>query len=87
VHVWVGGDMGPGSSPNDPVFFLNHCNVDRVWEAWMANNGRIYAPQPGQGPAGHRVDEPMVAILGAPLRPQDVLDPTTWYDYDTLQVD
>lgn len=22
VHVWVGGDMALGSSPNDPVFFL-----------------------------------------------------------------
>ena len=20
VHVWIGGDMGPGTSPNDPVF-------------------------------------------------------------------
>lgn len=32
VHTWVGGDMGPFSSPNDPVFFLHHCNVDRIWE-------------------------------------------------------
>ena len=21
------------SSPNDPAFFLNHCNVDRIWAA------------------------------------------------------
>ena len=32
VHVWVGGDMLPGTSPNDPVFWLNHCNADRLWE-------------------------------------------------------
>ncbi|MGH3997455.1 MAG: tyrosinase family protein [Pseudonocardiaceae bacterium] len=31
VHVWVGGDMLPSSSPNDPVFYLNHCNEDRIW--------------------------------------------------------
>src|SRR5262249_21396630 len=31
VHVWIGGDMAPSTSPNDPVFYLNHCNVDRVW--------------------------------------------------------
>ena len=31
VHRWVGGSMGPGTSPNDPVFFLHHCNVDRIW--------------------------------------------------------
>ena len=23
------------SVPNDPVFYLNHCNVDRIWEGWM----------------------------------------------------
>ena len=86
VHVWIGGDMGPGSSPNDPAFFLNHCNVDRIWEAWMATNGRVYEPGAGIGPAGHRVDELMVAVLGEALRPQDVLDPTPWYRYDSLQV-
>jgi tyrosinase len=31
VHVWIGGDMSPSTSPNDPVFYLNHCNVDRIW--------------------------------------------------------
>jgi tyrosinase len=24
VHVWVGESMSPDTSPNDPVFFLNH---------------------------------------------------------------
>ena len=86
VHVWVGGDMGPGSSPNDPVFFLNHCNVDRIWEAWMNNTGRQYAPLAGQGPQGHRIDDAMIAILGSSLTPQDVLDPSPWYDYDSLSV-
>ena len=61
VHVWTGGDMAPGSSPNDPVFFLNHCNVDRVWEAWLTRRGRSYLP-PGQGPVGHRDDRS--AVLG-----------------------
>jgi len=30
---------GTGHSPNDPVFYLNHCNVDRIWEAWLVNQG------------------------------------------------
>lgn len=25
------GDMGPATSPNEPLFFLHHANVDRVW--------------------------------------------------------
>jgi tyrosinase len=39
VHVWVGGAAGgsmlPMTSPNDPVFFLHHCNVDRIWSLWQ----------------------------------------------------
>lgn len=35
VHVWVGGTMELMTSPNDPVFFLNHCNVDRIWALWQ----------------------------------------------------
>ena len=31
--------MAPATSPNDPVFYLNHCNVDRIWEAWLVNQG------------------------------------------------
>ena len=38
VHVWIGGDMGPASSPNDLAFFLNHCNVDRIWAACKADS-------------------------------------------------
>jgi tyrosinase len=84
VHVWVGEDMGPGTSPNDPVFFLNHCNEDRIWEAWMARRGRLYEPigPEDDAPVGHRLDDTMVALLGAPLRPSQVLDPGQWYDYD-----
>lgn len=86
VHVWVGGDMGPGSSPNDPVFYLNHCNVDRIWEAWMMNNSRDYRPQVGEGPQGHRINDVMVSIIGDSMRPIDVLDPAQWYSYDDLNV-
>ena len=39
VHVWVGGQMQTGSSPNDPVFFLHHANVDRLWSMWQARYG------------------------------------------------
>ena len=82
VHVWVGGDMTPGSSPNDPAFFLNHCNVDRIWEEWMTRRGRNYLPRRNQGPQGHRVDSLMMAVLGDAMTPADVLDPSPWYTYD-----
>lgn len=88
VHVWVGGDMAPGSSPNDPVFYLNHCSVDRIWESWMVEHGREYRPTvaDADAPIGHRLDDTMVTLLGAPLRPADVLDAGFWYAYDDLSV-
>lgn len=88
VHVWMGGDMAPGSSPNDPVFWLNHCNVDRLWEAWMRRRGRTYVPGPGQGPPGHRANDPLFSIVWDSMTPSQVLDAgesgLDWYRYDAL---
>lgn len=40
VHVFVGGNMGQiGASANDPIFWLHHCNVDRLWDAWLSRAG------------------------------------------------
>ena len=27
--------MVTGGSPYDPIFWLHHCNVDRLWSEWM----------------------------------------------------
>lgn len=39
VHNFVAGDMATGTSPNDPVFYLHHCNIDRVWAVWQGIHG------------------------------------------------
>lgn len=39
VHLWVGGQMQTGSSPNDPAFFLHHTNIDRLWSQWQERYG------------------------------------------------
>ncbi|WP_269581704.1 tyrosinase family protein [Roseibium sp. Sym1] len=82
VHTWIGGDMAPGTSPNDPAFFLNHCNVDRIWELWMGQHGLAYAPGRNRGPQGHRIDSTMFSIIGQALTPEQILDPSAWYAYD-----
>ncbi|MGH3548722.1 MAG: tyrosinase family protein [Pseudonocardiaceae bacterium] len=39
VHVWVGGPMQDlGTAPADPLFWLHHANVDRIWESWRGHN-------------------------------------------------
>ncbi|PSN59511.1 monooxygenase [Corynespora cassiicola Philippines] len=35
IHSAVGGDMLPSHSPNDPIFFLHHAQVDRLWYLWQ----------------------------------------------------
>jgi tyrosinase len=37
VHVLVGDGKNMGSVPwaaNDPIFWLHHCNIDRLWASW-----------------------------------------------------
>lgn len=34
IHGFVGGTMGTYSSPRDPIFWLHHCNIDRIWFDW-----------------------------------------------------
>ena len=51
VHAWVGGDMRTGTSPNDPLFWLHHANIDRIWGGWQTRHGTTsYAAPAGQGP-------------------------------------
>ena len=88
VHVWVGGDMSPSTSPNDPVFYLNHCNIDRMWERWLTDQGRTYVPDASAPAAlaGHRINDAMASLVSAPMRPADVLNMTSVFTYDSLAV-
>src|SRR5918995_5139703 len=85
VHIWVGGDMGPGTSPNDPVFFLHHCNVDRIWARWQHEHpAAAYEPAAG-GPPGHNLNDVMQHLTIAGATPAGSLDyrRTMGFVYDT----
>jgi tyrosinase len=89
VHVWVGGDMLPASSPNDPVFYLNHCNEDRIWAAWLDNQpDPPYLPDESASDdlLGHRIDDDMFSLLTQPVTPRQMLDPSAFYTYDNIEV-
>ncbi len=48
VHIWVGGTMSNAAvSPADPVFWLHHANLDRLWWLWY------------QSPAGNHQNPPL----------------------------
>ena len=39
VHVLVGGPRNMGNVPTagrDPIFWMHHCNIDRLWASWNA---------------------------------------------------
>ena len=40
VHNLIGNVMSSMVSPSDPIFFLHHCNIDRLWHAWAMPDGR-----------------------------------------------
>ncbi|KAJ2617902.1 hypothetical protein H4S08_000137 [Coemansia sp. RSA 1365] len=36
VHLSIGGDMNTMHSPADPIFWLHHSNIDRLYAQWQA---------------------------------------------------
>ncbi|MBK4734962.1 tyrosinase family protein [Noviherbaspirillum pedocola] len=41
VHNLIGGYMANiNTSPMDPIFYLHHCNIDRLWHAWALPDGK-----------------------------------------------
>jgi tyrosinase len=39
VHNDISGEMATGESPRDPIFWLHHGNIDRLWKRWIALGG------------------------------------------------
>ena len=42
VHVLVGGSgwmSNPDTAAQDPIFWLHHANIDRLWERWLDRGG------------------------------------------------
>lgn len=38
AHHWVGGVMNATVSPRDPVFYLHHAWIDKLWKQWEDQN-------------------------------------------------
>jgi tyrosinase len=48
VHVFVGGTMGEMQSPADPIFWLHHAEIDRIWAIWQTNHANGHPSLIGQ---------------------------------------
>ncbi|WP_258600095.1 tyrosinase family protein [Mesorhizobium sp. AR10] len=66
VHVLVGRGGGwigdPITAGIDPLFWLHHCNIDRLWQAWMGAPGKhmVNDPRWYHGPADRAFIMPVV---------------------------
>jgi tyrosinase len=79
VHDWVGGHMLTSVSPNDPVFFLHHCFIDKCWADWCAAHpGSSYLPSGGTANVVD-IDEKMPPWYDT--TPAQLIDHTRFYTY------
>ena len=75
---WGGSISSIPTAAKDPLFFLLHCNVDRLWAKWQRQNNRFnpaqaasYDSNPGN-PIGHKLPDtmwPWNGVTGAPRPP------------------
>lgn len=111
VHVWVGGgfkgtglssdkfELGLMTNPDtaalDPIFWLHHANIDRLWKVWLRQKRRpnddadVFAdptdPDWLNGPQDRQFAMPDVDGTIYNFQPRDVLDtkaPSLDYIYD-----
>ncbi|GAA2108523.1 tyrosinase family protein [Microlunatus panaciterrae] len=83
VHMAVGstGKMGDfNRAAGDPIFWLHHSNIDRLWEIWRANTGQ------GLDPTDNRFLNQSFSFLDATgarttLTPAGVLDTRNQLNY------
>jgi tyrosinase len=88
AHFFIGGDVQKTTSaPNDPVFFLLHSEVDRLWAAWQENNLQSGDPKrmADHGNPGFPSDYAGSLFNFSEVKASDVFDyKALGYEYDTL---
>jgi hypothetical protein len=103
-HNWVGNqnnalflDMMAFASPNDPIFFLHHAQIDRMWSIWQdrqPNPADHFAPTSGANP-GHNLNNVMdvmdasyfnFPVLATNAANVNLHATGVWYDTDLPEV-
>jgi tyrosinase len=74
------GHIGSGLSPLDPIFWLHHCMVDRVWAEWQKTHA---TPDPGETYSNNFVDRKGTAVTVASGAAATI--GPLGYTYDVLQ--
>jgi tyrosinase len=90
VHgtVGAGGNFGTFRSPLDPIFWLHHCMVERVWWEWNLVRGHANTNDPAWN--NQRFDNQFFDRHGAPVSTSVALlnlAPLLSYQYDNSPFD
>ncbi len=99
VHRWVAGNMVTASSPNDPVFWMHHAAIDRMWSIWQQKNPGATHYQHVNNFDGHRPTDTLIfnepgdpAPWSGIATPLDVVDShamhgeSIWYESDVPDI-
>ena len=77
AHTSFGGSISSiPTAARDPLFFLLHCNVDRLWAKWQRQLGRFNPAQPASydsnssNPIGHNLPDTMWPWNGVTTAPR-----------------
>ncbi len=82
MHVVIGGTGGlmtdPDTAALDPIFWLHHANIDRLWETWRVNGGTNPTPLTWR----RRTFRLRTATgMIVKMRPENVVDTVAQLDY------
>lgn len=88
-HIYVGGEMAAGAgSPNDPIFFMHHANIDRLWAMWQDNNRASSETAENYGNPGFPDDWRGKLFNFTEVRADETFDfRSLGYRYDTNQTE
>ena len=83
THTYMGGSLASPSSPNDPIFWHLHSNVDRKFAEWQIVNGNDWFLS---GPMNDKLDEALPLMDdNEPMTLRQALDSQKMgFTYDTV---
>ncbi len=80
-HNFIGGTMGGFTSPQDPVFYLHHNFVDKLWQDWEDKEDAVksFFGEGIQPFAGHYPFVPINSIVDSRKIPYFTQDIEVWF--------
>jgi hypothetical protein len=85
IHLYLGGKMADNcKASQDPIFWIHHAQIDRLWESWSSNNNRPHPNDPDWLNQKFTFFDETEAIRTKKIN--DILNPETQlkYIYDCL---